>query len=101
MHIEATARAEHRGHPIVFIDGTWVYEDNLRPIPSYGGEDRPCAKCGELPIDGLYDSCIGKLPGVKNACCGHGNTGRAYIQFENGTTVRGFDHIDLPDDVHT
>ena len=36
------------------------------------------------------DPCLGKLPGVKAACCGHGGKGNSggYLYFENGTVVR-------------
>lgn len=35
------------------------------------------------------DPCLGYLPGVRNACCGHGVSGAAYIQFDNGIIIRG------------
>lgn len=34
------------------------------------------------------DPCLGKLPGVAFACCGHGDAKYAYIAFENGVTLR-------------
>ena len=33
------------------------------------------------------DPCLGMLPGVNFACCGHG-TDNGYIAFENGVTIR-------------
>jgi hypothetical protein len=43
-----------------------------------------------------YDHCLGKLPGVSHACCGHG-VSEGYIAFENGIIIRGHfrveDHI--------
>ena len=53
-----------------------------------------CPKCGlDTPIlvDGKQvDACFGDLLGrVVNACCGHGDPGRAYVRIErvhsNGT----------------
>jgi hypothetical protein len=41
--------------------------------------------CERLP-DGC-DPCLGKLPGVANACCGHG-IGDGYLIFKNGRTLR-------------
>jgi len=38
------------------------------------------------------DPCLGKLPGVKFACCGHGKR-FGYIFFDNGVTVR-FDKLE-------
>jgi hypothetical protein len=36
------------------------------------------------------DKCLGTLPGVKNACCGHGVKELAYICFNNGLIIEGF-----------
>lgn len=42
-----------------------------------------CAKCGarRLSLCTEPDPCIGYLPGVYNACCGHGEDDNAYITF--------------------
>lgn len=40
-----------------------------------------CDFCGLGPTPEGHDGCIGTLPGVMNACCGHGDTGVAYVQF--------------------
>ena len=40
-----------------------------------------CAKCSEAPTEKGHDYCLGTLPFVWNACCGHGNTKMAYIQW--------------------
>ena len=72
------------GHNIRWVKDHWEYLINPEPIDKI----RPCPKCGQLPnVDG-HDHCIARLPGVKNACCGHG-TGEGYIEFENGITIRG------------
>jgi hypothetical protein len=57
-------RAFDRGWPIYF-DGVWKYEDG-KPL-----SDRPCARCGRPPVNGM-DACLGHLDGVVAACCGHG-----------------------------
>jgi hypothetical protein len=49
---------------------------------------KPCVKCGKLPTKEGHDACLGNLPGVIDACCGHG-VKEAYINFENGVTIRG------------
>jgi hypothetical protein len=81
-----------RGHPIIFIDH-WVYEDT-KTRAGFGFEVRPCKKCGRV-FDGSNkgepDPCLGLLPGVNNACCGHGVKSEAYIRFENGVTMSGFE----------
>jgi hypothetical protein len=45
-----------------------------------------CPVCGELggDIPVLYevaipDSCLGVIPGVSHACCGHGDVDKAYV----------------------
>lgn len=86
-----TAKSTWRGHSIVYLknEQKWVYEDTKEPV---SGPSRSCRKCtGEFPLrDDDIDPCLGKLPGVMNACCGHGNPKDAYIQFENGVIVQGF-----------
>jgi hypothetical protein len=46
-----------------------------------------CPKC-QIVAEGAGhpDPCLGKLPGVRFACCGHGKD-YGYIVFENGTVV--------------
>lgn len=48
----------------------WRYSDNDEPAvhPS----NRPCPKCSELPTPEGHDACLGEIPGVCGACCGHG-----------------------------
>jgi len=47
----------------------------------------------ERTEDGYYaDPCLGVLPGVIFACCGHGKKDYGYVAFENGATIR-FDLI--------
>lgn len=82
------------GHKIIWShrDECWYYED--------GGiandqNLRPCPKCGKLPING-HDACLLDLPGVENACCGHG-VERGYIEFSNGLTIR-FDDLKIEHD---
>jgi hypothetical protein len=61
----------HRGHIIVeSTDGVWVYADTGKPIRAE--LDRPCGYCGKPNTPEGHDACLGTLPGVMNACCGHG-----------------------------
>jgi hypothetical protein len=85
-----TARGYFRGHPLVWDKDKWVYEDTGAKIPTYGGEIRACAKCGVLFSLEEVDPCLGILPGVDKACCGHGICTEAYVRFENGVVFRGF-----------
>lgn len=49
-----------------------------------------CPECKLVRGQDLIDPCLGRLPGVIFACCGHGGKGDTpgYIYFENGTTIR-------------
>lgn len=48
---------------------------------------RDCGACGQRVDKEKPDPCLGWLPGVNFACCGHGE-GNGYIAFSNFTTVR-------------
>ena len=59
--------------------------------------DRPCRVCKKIrtlkKLSSLArgsvgpDPCLGMLPGVTSACCGHGEEA-GYISFECGFTIR-------------
>jgi len=83
-----------RGHDIVFKDGKWIFKDTGLSVKNTYKEI-PCGCCGKnSTIDG-HDNCLGTLIGVMNACCGHG--GEAYVQFLDGTCIRGSDAIIIID----
>jgi hypothetical protein len=68
------------GHKIIYIN-EWIYDDTREPTV---GNPRPCGKCGKERTPEGHDACLGTIPGVVNACCGHGDDKAAYIEFENG-----------------
>ncbi len=71
----------HRGHKIEEIDGVFYYVDDGTPVANH----RPwCGKCGKKDTPEGHDACLGTIPGVMNACCGHGNDGEAYIDYWDG-----------------
>ncbi len=84
-----TAGSNWRGHSIINRDGCWVYADDGTSVAA---TTRPCGQCGQnTPLGRVeVDPCLGVLPGVDNACCGHGVRSEAYIQFTNGVRVTGF-----------
>ncbi len=90
-----------RGHPIIWEGkpdvGQWLYKDTREPLPANGGKIRSCMKCGKYATlgKGEVDPCLGILPGVDNACCGHGIHGESYIRFTNGKVVRNFTIVSL------
>lgn len=57
-----------RGHKIIYENNQWVYLDTREPVDN----KRPCLKCGKIPTVEGYDACLGFIPGIKSACCGHG-----------------------------
>ncbi len=79
-----------RGHFIVFIDGQWLYGDNKEPTIS---NERSCGYCGKKNTKEGYDGCLGVLPKVMNACCGHGSIDEAYVQFDKNKRISGGDAI--------
>lgn len=42
-----------------------------------------CGHCKKSRTKEGHDGCVGTLEKVKNACCGHGETEQAYIQFDH------------------
>lgn len=77
----------YRGHAIAQVNAIWVYEDTAEPVQL--NPNRACGECGEPNTAEGHDACIGALPGVMNACCGHGVTAEAYVQFEGGGLISG------------
>src|SRR5919197_5686205 len=65
-----------RGHPVVCLAGEACerYADDLTSTVDEAGEsvERPCVQCGLLAAPDGPDPCLGTLPGVRAACCGHG-----------------------------
>ena len=78
------------------VDGLFRFSDTGAATPGWGGELRPCKKCGAIFEEGEPDACFrGELPGVNFACCGHGVDESAYVSFENGIVIRGFTLVDI------
>jgi len=48
-----------------------------------GYEKEFCNHCQMKRTENGHDPCIGELSGVMNACCGHGETDMAYVQFNH------------------
>jgi hypothetical protein len=78
-----------RGHKIEHNGSEWIYSDTKQPTISTH-KSRPCGKCSEYETIEGHDACLGALPGLMNACCGHGSNG-VYIQFLDGVCIRGKD----------
>lgn len=77
-----------RGHEIVSADGAWYFADTGEPTaPTWTA--RPCGYCNKPDTPEGHDGCLGTLPEVMNACCGHGVVSEAYVQFDDGKIIRG------------
>lgn len=77
------------------VDGdVWRYEDDDSKV-SRGWNKRPCKTCGEQWTEDKHDPCIANLSGVMNACCGHGDVKKAYVQFDRNNAVYGLEAIEV------
>ncbi len=77
-----------RGCRITEIDGRWCFADTLEDTVDTW-EQRPCGFCDKPFTPEGHDACLGTLPDVLNACCGHGDPDAAYIQFDYWTCIHG------------
>jgi hypothetical protein len=77
-----------RGHAIYLDGDVWRYADTDEPTAETHHE-RGCGHCGLRTGNDGHDPCLGELPGVMNACCGHGRPEDAYLQRSSGDTVSG------------
>ena len=54
-----------------------------------------CSNCLKEKTKDGHDGCLGELMGLANACCGHGNSKKAYVQFLDGTGIYGNDAVEI------
>ena len=86
------SKSKLQGNEIIYVDGKWIFSDTSELIE----QSRPCGFCGKHAIregNEAYDACIGKVGGLMNACCGHGDSSEAYAQFHDGSELRGDDAV--------
>ena len=76
-----------RGCDIKEVDGAWHFCDT-NELVSETWEDKVCGYCDKEPTKEGHDGCLGTLPGVMNACCGHGQKRLAYVQFLDRSVIR-------------
>jgi hypothetical protein len=77
-----------RGYATYFSDGELYFSDTDEPTVTTW-EQRPCGNCHKPNTPEGYDGCLGYIPGVMNACCGHGEPAEAYVQFYDRVIIRG------------
>ena len=80
--------SKFRGHGIYEQNRSWYFSDNDELV-STTWMIRSCGHCDMENTPEGYDGCIGHLLGVMNACCGHGESAAAYIQFIDGSIIYG------------
>lgn len=68
-------------------DSLYIRFDDNDEVVEKTEVELECPKC-EMKIEDDADPCLGYLPGVRNACCGHG-VHEGYIEFENGVRIVG------------
>lgn len=85
---DVPATGRWRGHNITRRE-VWVYADTGRPVAD--DPNRACRECGVPNTPEGHDPCLGTLPGVANACCGHGDPSAAYVQLSTGRRLDGLD----------
>ena len=79
-----------RGHQIYIANGECFYSDTNIPTAI---NERKCGYCKRARTKEAHDGCLGTLPGVMNACCGHGVTSQAYVQYSLQNVIRGDEAI--------
>ena len=89
-----TAKSYFRGHEIEFLNDEWVYSDTKESTVKTH-EERGCGYCNCMPTPEGHDACLSTLVGLMNACCGHGESREAYVQFWDSNCVRGEEAITI------
>jgi hypothetical protein len=84
-------KSKYRGNEIEFNSKGWVFSDTKILVSD--NKSRECGNCGLEQTKEGHDACLGELPHLMNACCGHGNNKDAYIQLMNGSSIHGEDAI--------
>lgn len=90
--VEVVATSRVRGHPVRWDSCLEVWRYSSDGAIAYA-EDRVCSHCGDPATADGHDSCISSLAEAENACCGHGDTVNAYVQFRDGHLIRGSDAV--------
>ena len=76
----------------------FLYDDEKDQAYNYDNNKKidiphTCRNCKKEMKEDEPDACIGKLPGVKYACCGHGIIVDAYVVFNDNTLLRASEAI--------
>ena len=85
-----------RGYETHYVGDRWLFTDTGQAVESTW-KTRPCGYCERANTPEGHDGCLGTLPGVMNACCGHGVVRDAYVQLGPDQCVKGSEAIRLID----
>lgn len=85
--------SKYKGHEIIEKEGVWIFKDSGKLVSE--NVWCKCKHCGKDPTKEDHDGCLGTLPGLMNACCGHGEENEAYVQFLDGSRIAGKDAITI------
>lgn len=84
--------AKHRGHDIeAYNNEKWLFSDSRKLVSE--NININCGNCGEESTVEGHDGCLGTIPNIMNACCGHGVESECYVQFLNGRCISGKEAI--------
>jgi len=89
-----------RGYDIELFEDEWIYSDTKKST-SENWVKIPCGYCGMNFTKEGHDGCLGVLPKIMNACCGHGVNREAYIQYNDGSCIRGREAINKFKEINT
>lgn len=90
-----------RGYYIKLIDNDYIFCDTGKLVKSTWYK-RPCGFCNKYNTAEGCDGCLVELASVMNACCGHGETEEAYVQFVDKSILRdrrALDYFNIGKDV--
>ena len=90
---ENMTKSKYHGHDIYHDGYVWRYSDTDEIL--INSPNVECKNCNGLPTTEGHDKGLGTLSGVRNACCGHGDSEKAYIQFLDGFIVKGEDAVTI------
>jgi hypothetical protein len=83
---------KYRGNKIELSKGEWVYSDDRTEVSKHH-KTKPCGYCGLNYTKEGHDGCLETLPGLMNACCGHGVEAEAYVQQLDGSITSGVEAV--------
>jgi len=85
-------KSHWRGNEIYFKYDSWYYSTDNKLVSD--DKDRKCGYCKMDQTAEGHDGCLGTLPNVMNACCGHGVPSECYVQLLNSKVISGKENVE-------